>query len=168
MLVGLMGAGKTTVGRRVAERLGVTFTDTDELVEALAGVDVAEIFATRGEEHFRALERRAVADACAAPEPGVVACGGGAVVDPENRRQLRDRGLVVWLTAPVEVLAARVGAGAHRPLLATEPATVLRRLETLRGDAYAAAADVRVDTAGRDVEEVVDAVLAAAREEPAR
>lgn len=159
VLVGLMGAGKTTVGRRCARRLERPFVDTDDLVCAAAGMPVAEIFAGPGEPHFRDLERRAVADAAASPVPLVIACGGGAVLDPENRRVLAARGVVVWLRAPVEVLAARVASGDGRPLLAGDPVAALARLDAARAAAYDAVADRSVDTAGLDVDAVADAVL---------
>ena len=117
VLVGLMGAGKTTVGERCAQLLGRPFVDTDALVESLTGSTVAEIFECFGEARFRAEEHRAVEDACASPEPLVISCGGGAVMDPENRARLRANGFVVWLAASPEVLAARVGSGDGRPLL---------------------------------------------------
>src|SRR5438552_4016152 len=100
----MMGAGKTTVGERCAARLGRRFVDTDALVEARTGRTVGEIFAAEGEPAFRAYERAAVAEACATPEPLVIACGGGVVLDPDNRRILRARSLVVWLRATPDVL----------------------------------------------------------------
>lgn len=161
VLVGLMGAGKTTVGMRCATRLGWSFVDTDDVVERVAGLRVAEVFADQGEAAFRELERAAVADACAAPEPLVIACGGGAILDAGSRRLLREHGCVVWLTAPPGELAARVGAhAARRPLLGKDGAeATLARLETQRCDAYEAVAHATVDTAGKGVEAVVDAVL---------
>ncbi|MBV8951679.1 MAG: shikimate kinase, partial [Actinobacteria bacterium] len=87
-----MGAGKSTVGRRCAAQLGRPFVDTDDLVETLAGMPVKDVFATQGEDAFRALERQAVADACASPVPAVIACGGGAVLDPTNRRRMQHAG----------------------------------------------------------------------------
>jgi shikimate kinase len=105
VLVGLMGAGKTTVGQACAARLGRAFVDTDDLVVTLAGVPFDEIWRDGGEPRFRELERAAVADACASPDPLVIACGGGAVLDPDNRARLRAAGVVVWLRAPVDVLA---------------------------------------------------------------
>lgn len=159
VLVGLMGAGKTTVGRACAARLARDFVDTDDLVCTMAGATIPEIFASDGEERFREIERRAVADACDSPVPLVVACGGGAVVDPGNRRRLRDAGFVVWLRAPVDVLHARVGEDGGRPLLAPGARDTLTRLALLREDAYSAAAHARVDTENRSVEEVTGAVL---------
>lgn len=166
VLIGMMGAGKTTVGRRCATRLGAGFLDTDALVESTTGMKVAEIFETQGEAAFRSLERVAVADACASPEPLVIACGGGAVLDPDNRHALRDAGLVVWLRAAPEVLSGRVGqdAGATRPLLAASgqraAAATLERLAVLRAETYAATAHVVVDTDTETLDEVADDVVA--------
>lgn len=160
MLVGLMGVGKTTVGRLCAERLGRPFVDTDDVVEALAGLAVPEIFATGGELRFRELERQAVADVCNGPEPLVIACGGGAVLDAENRRRLGDAGYVVWLRAPAAVLQGRVGGGEGRPLLSGDPLTTLERLATLRDDAYRAAGHASIDTDRLTPEEVAAEVFA--------
>jgi len=160
VLVGLMGAGKTTVGERCAAALGRPLVDTDELVETRTGRTVADLFA-EGEPTFRAVERDAVADACASPAPLVIACGGGAVLDPESRRRLRSTGFVVWLRAAPDVLADRVRHDpAERPLLAREGrlATLTRLAET-RAPAYEATADVTVPTEGRNPDEVAAAVL---------
>lgn len=159
-----MGAGKTTVGRRCAAALGRGFVDTDDVVTANAGSTVAEIFAAEGEAGFRARERAAVADVVASPEPLVVACGGGAMVDPENRRAVRAHGFVVWLEGAPDELAARVEADGteSRPLLAGGPTVAtLTRLADSRAGAYAAAAHARIETGGRDVDAVTAAVLAA-------
>ncbi len=162
VLVGLMGAGKTSVGERCARGLGRAFVDTDAVVEANAEATVPEIFAREGEAGFRVRERAALTDALAAPEPLVIACGGGAMVDVENRRTVRDRGFVVWLQASPEVLAARVELDgvAARPLLAGGPTTTtLTRLAEARASAYAAVADSEVSTVGRTVEAVAALVL---------
>jgi shikimate kinase len=163
VLIGLMGAGKTTVGERCAERLDRPFVDTDDVVEAVARRSVRELFAEAGEAKFRELERDAVRDATASPAPSVIACGGGAVLDPENRRRLRETGTVVWLRAAPTVLAERVGAdGVDRPLLAPRGAVAtLERLAVVRAAAYEAVADATVDTDHRTVDEVVDAVIEA-------
>jgi shikimate kinase len=161
VLIGLMGAGKTTVGEACAARLARPFVDTDRLVEAQVGRSVAEIFTTGGEATFRALEKQTVADACASPEPLVISCGGGAVLDPDNRRQMRASGVVVWLRATPSVLAMRVRDNlADRPLLPARGALEeLERLAELRGAAYEGVAHVVVDTDARSIEETVDAVL---------
>jgi len=159
VLVGLMGAGKTTVGRQCAARLGRSFVDLDELIVTRAAMPFEDLWRECGEERFRELEREVVVDVCATPEPLVIACGGGTVVDADNRRRLRDAGTVVWLRAPTAVLVARVGDDPGRPLLAGDPAGVLARLSVARADAYRAAADAVVDTDHRDVGDVTDAVL---------
>jgi shikimate kinase len=161
VLVGLMGAGKTTVGKRCAALMARDFVDTDELVEAVAGKTVAEIFERDGEAVFRELERDAVRDACASPAPLVIACGGGAVLDGNSRALLQGSGLVVWLRAPAAVLGARVGSGTDRPLLGGEASavTTLERLAALRGPAYEATAEITIETDGRTVDEVAALVV---------
>ncbi len=162
VLIGLMGAGKTSVGRRGAQALDRGFVDTDDVIRAGAGMSVPEIFEREGEAGFRARERCAITDVCASPDPLVVACGGGAVVDPENRRALAAVGFVVWLQATPAELAARVTRDgiSTRPLLASGPTTMtLTRLADARRDSYAAAADVTVSTDGQDLDSVVRAVL---------
>src|SRR5688500_12588274 len=110
LLIGMMGAGKTTVGRALAERLGWPYLDSDEQVERNTGRTVPEIFEADGEAAFRAEEKRALAEATTSTGPVVVSVAGGAVLDPENRRRLREGGRVVWLRASVSTLAARVGS----------------------------------------------------------
>jgi shikimate kinase len=122
---------------------------------------IEDIWNESGEDRFREMEREVVVEVCAAPNPLVIACGGGTVVDPDSRRRLREAGIVVWLQAPTEVLAARVGNDESRPLLAGDPSGALARLSALREEAYIAAADAAVDTEDRDVDVVADAVLAA-------
>ena len=172
ILIGLMGAGKSTVGALVAERLGMTLTDTDRLVEQVAGRPVAEIFAREGEAGFRRREAEAVALVCGRGGQ-VVATGGGAVLDPLNRERLWRCGLVVWLDAPPEVLAGRLPQPHSRPLLsaaaapeksagaaAAHKAAVTGKLQdllTTRGSLYAAA-HYRVDTAGRAPAQVAEEV----------
>ncbi len=160
VLIGLMGVGKTSVGQECARRLQRPFVDTDDLVATAAALSVADIFATKGEVGFRTLERIAVADVCASPQPLVVACGGGTVLDPDNRRALRAAGLVFWLRAPTATLLTRVGDGSARPLLQGDPEASLTRLGRLRQMTYEAASHVSVDTEERDIGEVADAVLA--------
>ena|SRR5438132_2979820 len=159
VLIGLMGAGKTTVGTACAQRLGRTFVDTDDLVVGIAHTTVEGIFAEGGEPRFRRLEHEVVADVVASPEPLVIACGGGTVLDVDNRRALRAAGVVVWLRAPVSTLLSRVGEGSTRPLLRDDPEGALARLERLREPAYEAAAHATVDTDDLDIVAVADAVL---------
>jgi len=161
VLVGLMGAGKTTVGRECGRRMGRVFVDTDAEIERAAGRTVAEIFAAEGEAGFRVRERATIAEVCATTEPVVVACGGGAVVDEANRSALRSAGTVIWLRAKAATLAARVGSGAGRPLLADDPAAVLTRLAVEREPAYAAAAHRVIDVDDLAAAAVADRVLAA-------
>ena len=152
--MGFMGTGKSEVGRRLAQRLGRAFVDTDRLVEARAGKRIATIFAEDGEPAFRTLERAAVAEAAGRGGP-VVAVGGGAVLDPENVRCLRAAGVLVYLTARPEIIMGRVGDGSNRPLLQGDPRAAVARLLAERGPVYAAAEDITVDTSGRTAGEVV-------------
>jgi len=154
VLMGFMGTGKSEVGRRLAQRLGRAFVDTDQLVEERAGKRIAAIFADDGEPAFRALERAAVTEA-ADRGGAVVALGGGAVLDPENVCRLREAGVLVYLTARPDVILGRVGDGANRPLLREDPRAAVTRLLAERGPVYAAAADVTVDTSERTADEVV-------------
>jgi shikimate kinase len=168
VLVGMMGVGKSSVGRRLALRLGRPFVDTDRIVEERAGRTVAEIFADQGEPAFRALESQAVQQVLGSRDWAVVAFGGGAVLDPANRELAREAALVVWLQAPARELARRVGSaqrrsGAGRPLLPSgQPAqAVLDGIARQREDTYRAAAHLLIDTAGRSPGQVATAVLAA-------
>ena len=164
VLIGLMGAGKTTIGEACAGRLGRPFVDTDRIVEAQTGRTVADIFTSGGESTFRAFEKQALADACASPEPLVISCGGGAVLDPDGRKVMRASGIVVWLRAAPSVLAARVTDHLpDRPLLpAIGAREELERLAAVRAPAYEGAAHVTIDTDDRSIDHVVDAVLAEA------
>ena len=159
-LVGMMGSGKTTVSRLVAARLGWPLVDSDEQVERSTGRSVVEIFAEAGEAAFRAAEAAALAEAAASTRPLVVAVAGGAVLDPANRRLLREGGRVVWLRASTATLAARVGEGAGRPLLSGDPAGNLERLAAERAPFYEEVADLVVDVDGATPDKVADAVMA--------
>lgn len=160
VLVGMMGAGKSTVGRIVAERLGRRLIDSDEAIEERTGRTVREIFATDGEDVFRDLETEALRDALAASDPAVVAAAGGVVLREENRRLLRSSGArVVWLSADPAILVERVRSGMHRPLLDDDPAGVLQRMWDEREPLYREVADAIVTVEGRSVGEVVEAVL---------
>jgi len=159
-IIGMMGSGKTTVGRLLAGRLGWSHLDSDEQVGRDTGRTVPEIFADRGEAAFRAAEARALAAAAVADTPTVISVAGGAVLDPDNRHVLRRGGVIVWLRARVETLAQRVGDGAGRPLLGDDPGAALRRLYSQRRPVYQELAQVVVDVDRLDPVTVAERVLA--------
>ncbi len=158
-LIGMMGAGKSAVGREVARRAGVEFVDTDEEVAARAGCSIGELWGSRGEQAFRDLEAAQV-ERLADSGPCVVATGGGAVLRPESIEAMRRSGTVVWLQADPVELAARVEAEAEqRPLLAgAEAETELARILAERTPLYRQAAHHVVATGGRPPVEVAELV----------
>jgi len=160
ILVGMMGAGKTTVGRRLADRLGWGHFDSDAQVMASTGSSVPELFAERGEEAFRTEESRVLAEALSSPDPVVVSAAGGVVLSPANRGLLRRSGVVVWLRADPGLLARRVGRGEGRPLLGEEPAARLADLYEVRRPLYAEVASAVIDVDRLTPGEVVERVLA--------
>lgn len=138
-LVGLMGAGKSTVGRRLAEALGRSFYDNDEEIEKAAGLSISDIFALHGEAEFRRGEKR-VLERLLKETPHVLATGGGAYLDPDTRKLLRKSAVTVWLNADLETLWRRVSRRDHRPLLKRPDARdVLARLATEREPVYSKA-----------------------------
>ncbi|RIK15896.1 MAG: shikimate kinase [Acidobacteria bacterium] len=160
VLVGPPGAGKTTVGRVLADRLGVALHDTDAAVEALAGRSVSDIFVQDGEEAFRAMERQEVLRALR-EEQGVLALGGGAPVQDEVGEALRASGRpVVFLDVTIGDAASRVGFDVSRPLLLVNPRAAWTRLMNARRPVYEGLATVHVQTGGRTPDEVADEVLA--------
>jgi shikimate kinase/3-dehydroquinate synthase len=163
VLVGLMGAGKTAVGRRLAQTLGLAFVDTDHEVEVAAGYSVSEIFARFGEPAFRDVERRVIRRLLDGRRI-VLATGGGAFMDHETRAVIRSRGLSIWIRAPLPLLLKRVAGRTHRPLLMSgDPAKVLQGLIDLRHPIYAEA-DIVIDSRDEPVESMAkrlaEAVLA--------
>lgn len=150
----------------MATRLSRPFADSDALIEARTGQTVKQIFAQRGEAAFRAEESAVLEAALSSSTPTVIAAAGGAVLDPANRRRLRDAarsGLVVWLRADPAVLAQRVvpsvAAGGHRPLLEEDPAGSLERLDAVRRPLYDEVADVVIDVDRCSVNEIVDTIV---------
>lgn len=160
LLIGFMGAGKSTVGRLLAEELGLPFVDLDQRIESGAGGrKVSEIFESDGETAFRSMESVALA-ALASEPPSVVACGGGVVLDGGNRQVLKTLGTVVYLQVSAAESLARIGDTEGRPLLARGDATSMAAtLLTARETLYRSAADVIVDTAGLRPPSVARAVL---------
>ena len=160
VLVGLMGCGKSTVGRRLAARLDLPFVDADAEIERAAGKTIPEIFAAHGEPYFRDGERRVIARVLA--EGGhVLATGGGAFMDTTTRALVRARGISVWLKADLDVLMKRVRKRGNRPLLQTpDPEGAMRRLMDERYPVYAEA-DLTVHSHESPHEVVVDDVIAA-------
>jgi shikimate kinase len=157
VLVGMMGSGKSTVGKRLAKRLHRPFVDADHDLERRLGRTIGEMFADDGEEAFRRAEADHLRRLLAAEAPHVVAAGGGVVLRPENRARLRaDDVTVVWLRATPAFLASRVEAKPHRPLLGDGAATpsLFERLDAERRDLYAEVADVTVDVQPFHAEEV--------------
>jgi shikimate kinase len=159
VLVGMMGAGKSSIGRRLAQRLGIPFVDADEEIEiAHAGMKIREIFAEHGEPYFRAGEARVIARLLEGG-PQVLATGGGAFMNPDTRAAIGAKGISVWLKAEFDVLMRRIKRRHDRPLLKTEdPAATLRKLMDERYPVYALA-DLTVQS--RDVlhEKIVDEIV---------
>jgi shikimate kinase len=146
VLVGMPGAGKSSVGRRLAKRLDRPFVDADDELVRRSGRTVRDWFAGEGETAFRAAESALLADLLSAPGPSIVAAGGGVVLDPANRELLRERATVVWLRAGVPYLLSRVlQKQDHRPLLDEDPEAALTRLHEARTPLYEEVADITVD-----------------------
>jgi shikimate kinase len=160
VLVGLMGAGKSAIGRRIAQRLQLPFVDADAEIELAAGQTIPEIFATHGEAAFRDGERRVLARLLAEPVH-VLATGGGAFIDPQTRQLVRERGISVWLKAELDVLLRRTAKRSNRPLLSNgDPAEILSRLMAQRYPVYATA-DITVESSDGPPEVTAQRVLEA-------
>lgn len=167
VLIGMMGAGKTTIGRRLATRLGLTFVDADKEIEEAAKCSIEDIFARHGEAAFRDGERRVIARLLDGPV-GVLATGGGAYMSVETRNLIAEKGVAVWLRADLEVLLERVMRRSHRPLLNNgDPAGTLRRLIDERYPVYAKA-DITVQSGRGPHEAVVDRIVAQLKDWVAR
>ena len=160
VLVGMMGAGKSSVGRALAAELGRPLYDSDDMIEQRVGRSVREIWQTDGEATFRALETETLVEALHADEPAVIAAAGGIVLAEANRRALVDSdAYVVWLVAGVDLLLERVRNGMHRPLLDDDPEGMLRRMHGEREALYQEVADGIVSVDHRSVNDVTKAVL---------
>lgn len=160
VLVGLMGVGKTTVGRRLATRMGLPFVDADAEIEAAAGMTISEIFARYGEAYFRDGERRVIARLIDGT-PKVVATGGGAFINPDTRALILENAVAVWLDADPEILAERVGRRDTRPLLrGGDPRATLIELARVRNPLYALA-PIHVSSHQSPHEATVNAILKA-------
>ena len=158
VLVGLMGAGKSSIGRRLAQRLGLPFVDADKEIEAAAGCTIEDIFERLGEAAFRDGERRVILRLLDDPVH-VLSTGGGAFMDPKIRARIREVGISVWLYADLELLLKRVARRNNRPLLKNgNPREILSRLIDERYPVYAEA-DIRVDSADGPPEQTVQKVL---------
>lgn len=163
VLTGFMGAGKTTVGKRLADALKIPLVDTDDLIEVKAGMKISEIFDRHGEEYFRDLEEKVVEEVSRL-RSHVIVTGGGVVLREKNMRNLRRNGVIIYLHASPEVIYRRIKDQTHRPLLQVEdPEGKIRQLMEFRAPYYANN-DFTVDTSRLTVDEVVEAVLKNLRE----
>ena len=147
VLVGMMGVGKSTIGRKLAHALSMSFTDADDEVEAAANMTIREVFEQFGEEHFRDGERRVIARLMEEARAGsVIATGGGAFVQPQTRDLILQNGIAIWLDAQIDTLVERVGRNDRRPLLSDgDPRTVVTKMKSDREAAYASA-PIRVES----------------------
>ena len=158
VLVGLMGAGKSSIGKRLAKRLGLPFLDADAEIEQAAGCSIPDIFELYGEAAFRDGERKVIARLLDG-DPVVLATGGGAFLDPDTRALVKTRGVSVWLRAELDILVRRIGHRGGRPLLKDkDPREVLSALMESRYPVYALA-DITVDTGDEDMDITVDRVI---------
>lgn len=159
VLVGMMGSGKSSVGKRLANRLALPFYDADDEIESAAGLKIAEIFDRYGEPYFRDGERRVIQRLMDAG-PCVLATGGGAFAQPETRQRILEKGIAIWLDVPVNILVERTARRSHRPLLNQgNPRDILTRLLEERGPAYAQA-HLRVKTDQTPHARAVEAIVA--------
>ncbi|NWG70625.1 MAG: shikimate kinase [Parvularculaceae bacterium] len=162
VLVGMMGAGKTTIGRRLAPRLGLRFFDADDEIQKAAGMSVADLFAAHGEASFRAGEAQVIARLLSGP-PHVLATGGGAVLNAETRRRIKEQSISVWIKADVDTLLKRATRRDTRPLLrGGDPRETLARLLEARTPYYAEA-DLIVESAPGPHSKTVDLIVEALR-----
>lgn len=160
LLVGMMGSGKSTVGRELAERTGIPFVDNDALVERATGRTARQL-ADEGEAALREAESAALRAGLAVEPPAIIGVAGGAVRDPEDRERIGSGGFVVWLRAPANVLAARAAGAEHRPWLDGDTEGWFRRTVAQRDPLYVQVSDLEIDTGATSPPEAADAIVAA-------
>ena len=159
LLLGMMGSGKSSVGRELSTRTGWPFVDNDALVERATGRTARELLRDRGEHAMREAESEALRAGLAIPAPAVVATAAGTILRAEDRRAIAEGGLVVWLHADADVLAARAVGAAHRPWLDDDPVAWFERTIVERAPLYREIADVEIDTGSTDPEAAADRVV---------
>jgi shikimate kinase len=165
VLVGMMGAGKTTIGRRIAPRLGLPFFDADQEIEKAAGMSVSDLFAAHGEQSFREGEARVIRRLLEGP-PHVLATGGGAVTHPETRALIAERAVSIWIKADIDTIVRRATRRNTRPLLQTgDPRETVERLIRQR-EPYYAAADIHVESQAGPHGATVDLIMEALEKRP--
>ncbi len=163
VLVGMMGSGKSSVGKALSARTGWPFVDNDELLERATGRTAREILAAEGAAALRAAESQALRAGMGLAEPAIVATAAGTILDAADRSVIASGGFVVWLRAPADVLARRAVGGAHRPWLADDPLGWFQRALAEREPLYAAVADLEVDAARSSPNRAAERVIAVLR-----
>lgn len=165
ILIGLMGCGKTTIGKELHRETNLRFTDTDQLIERHAGMSIPQIFKTRGESHFRELETCILRQMQASSRQSrIISTGGGVTIKPENRELLKKLGFVVWLHTDVDTLYQRISRCTNRPLLQDpDPKGILERLQKERHAFYQETAHLTIDTANLHIHEIAFGILESAR-----
>jgi shikimate kinase len=161
ILLGMMGSGKSSVGRALSRHTGWAFVDNDALVERATGRTARELLAQEGEGAMRAAERAALDTALSLPPPIIVASAAGTITEADARDAMRDRGLVVWLRAPAAVLAARAAGATHRPWLDEEPEAWFRHALREREPLFTEIADIHVDTAAASPDDAAEVIVSA-------
>ncbi len=161
IFIGLMGSGKSTIGKLLASRLSLSFVDLDKVIVSQEGITIPDIFGTVGEAGFRKLESKCLAEVLRKSKSQVIATGGGAILSEANRELMKQSGIIVWLDADVEVLAKRITGDSNRPLLHdVNPLEKMKALTEQRNPWYAEIADLHLDTGKLSAKEAVDKIAA--------
>lgn len=164
ILIGIMGSGKTSIGKEISRSIGLPLIDTDAIIEEQAATTINNIFAEHGEDHFRNLETELIRSLASLPAPHIISTGGGIVIRPENRDLLKKLGYVIWLNADIDVLFERVQRHSHRPLLHTpDPKGTLQNLMDQRMSWYNDSAHLAIDTSNLTIEEIAIGIIESAR-----